>query len=92
MSLHAGRIHVKQIAHKEVVTLVFAEVLAHGVVGTWNDDELKVLVGLDERIDHLHCRRRIDIVVEFAHDKHKRTAKQMRILDIGTLLILVAHG
>ena len=57
-----------------------------------NDDELKVLVGLDERIDHLHCRRRIDIVVEFAHDKHKRTAKQMRILDIGALLVLVAHG
>ncbi len=49
----AGWIYAQEVFDEEVGAFVFAEVLAHGVVGTRDEDELEVLVGLDEGVDDL---------------------------------------
>ena len=87
-----GWVHTEQVAHEEVVALVLAKGLAHGVALAGEEDELKVLVGLDERIHYLHRRGGVYIVVHLAHDKHQRTAQQVSILHIAALLVLVTHG
>ena len=40
-----GRGDAQQVAHEEVHALMVAEGLAHGVVGTGDDDQLEVLAG-----------------------------------------------
>ena len=64
--------------------------LSHRVSYAWHDDKLKVLVSLDEGVDHLHCRCRIHIVIELSDHKHQRTCKEVGVLDVRSLLILVA--
>ena len=63
-----GWFHTQQVLHEEVVAFVLTVGFAHGVVGTGDEDELEVLVGFDERVDHLVGRGGVNVVVHFAND------------------------
>ena len=74
------RIRIHQMPDEEVVALVLAVILAHGVARSRNDYQLKVFIGLDQRIDHLHRGSRVYVVIHFPHDQHERTGQQMGVL------------
>lgn len=76
-------IYPHEMTDKKVVTLVFSETLAHRMADTGYDNQFKILTGLYQRIDHLHRRRRVDIVVEFSDQQHQGASQQMGVLDIG---------
>ena len=79
------RCDVEEMADEEVVALVLAVGFAHSVAGTGDDHEVEVLVGTCEGGRKLHGGRGIDIVVEFANDKHEGSCEAGSILDVGAL-------
>ena len=50
-----GRSDSKEMLYEEVKSLVVAIGSAHRVVLTGQKDKIEVFVGLDERVDYLHC-------------------------------------
>ena len=61
------RLDPEQVPHEEVAAPALAVGAAAGAVAAAGDDEqVEVLVRLDQGVDHLHRRGRVDVVVELA--------------------------
>ena len=82
----------EEVLDEEVVALVLAKGLAHGVMNSREDDKLEVLVCFYQGIHHLVCARRIDIVIHLTYHQHKGTLELVGILHIAALHITGVDG
>ena len=71
---------------------MLAEGLAHGVVGTGDDHEVKVLAGTLQRCHHLHGRGGVYVVVELAHAEHQRALQSPGVLHVRAVHVAAVDG
>ena len=89
MRLIPPGLHCKEMADEEVLAAA-SQVgdLPHAVLGSRDDGEVEVLVGLDESVDHLHGGSRINVGVELSHGKKELTLQLMGVGDVGVFRIV----
>ena len=59
------RLDAEQVLDQKIALATRAVGSAGGAVaGAGDDDEIKILVGLDKRVDHLHRRSGVDVAVK----------------------------
>ena len=85
------RLHAHEMAHKEVVALVLAEVLTHGVAHAGQDHQLEILARFYQCVGHLHGGCRVHVVVHLAHNEHQRAREQMGVVHIRVAAVSLIH-
>ena len=85
------RLHTKQVVNEVVVAIMFLGQNAYSVVLPGNVQHVEVLVRLDERVDHLQGRRRIDIGVHLPDDDQSFALQTVGVVDVRRCRVLRAR-
>src|SRR5206468_5849243 len=83
-----GRLGAKQVMNKKVLEQSLAVDASSSVSASGNVKQVKLLVGLDQRVDHLQRRRWIDVCVHLSHHKQQLALQTICVIHIGRGSIL----
>src|SRR4029079_5093936 len=82
------RLNPEQPLHEEVVALLRRVLAARAMSTVGHDGQVEVLFRLNERVDDLIARRRIDVRVELADDEHQVALQVLRVNRVRRRLIV----
>jgi hypothetical protein len=75
--------HSQEVVDEEVFEFAMGIVAAGGVVAAGDYEEIEVLVGFDQGVDHLEGGGGVDVVVEFADDQQKFALEAAGVVHVG---------